>query len=152
MKLVSGQALSQVTPPPPQGARDELATALWALPDAILVDSLRWAGLGHLAPDAASLLRPARAESLSGGEQQRFGGARLKMRCSTQNGVAKPRLLLLDEPTSACEAAFEEALFELIAQEGIGALTIAHADRLEKYHTHQLVLGAARGANAVMPL
>jgi len=109
----------------PRPPRDEIATAVeWAL---ALV------GLGELAK--------ARASALSGGQQQRVALARAL--------VAKPKILLLDEPLSNLDAQLRERmrleLRDLHRRLGITALYVTH-DRGEalSMSTHIAVMNAGR--------
>ncbi len=72
------------------------------------------------------------SNQLSLGEQQRIGFIRLFL--------TKPKVALLDEPTSALSAAQEKQLFEMLFQycPEITLLTIGHTQSLAAYH-HRIV-------------
>lgn len=117
------------------------ATRAWAptASDAELLEALQWAGLDHLAPSAAALRTPRSdlSTSLSGGERQRLAAARLYLACC--GARVPPTLVLLDEPTSACEPSFEAQLFAFIAAKELSTIVVAHRMDLAQYHTHELV-------------
>jgi putative ATP-binding cassette transporter len=69
---------------------------------------------------------------LSVGEQQRLAFARAL--------VAKPRYALLDESTSALDAANEELLYAQLAELSITPVSISHRPALQKYHRQVLEL------------
>jgi ATP-binding cassette subfamily C protein len=89
------------------------ANLAWARPDApdeAMQEALRLAGLGDFVaalPQGLDTVVGDRGASLSGGERQRLALARLLLRT--------PRLILLDEPASALDAANEERILETIA-------------------------------------
>jgi ATP-binding cassette subfamily C protein len=89
------------------------ANLAWARPDApeeAMHEALRLAGLGDFVaalPQGLDTVVGDRGASLSGGERQRLALARLLLRA--------PRLILLDEPASALDAANEERILETIA-------------------------------------
>jgi ABC-type uncharacterized transport system fused permease/ATPase subunit len=116
--------------------------------DAELLESLQWAGLDHLASSPPDLRtpRPDLSTSLSGGERQRLAAARLYLACC--GARVPPTLVLLDEPTSACEPSFEARLFAFIALKELSTVVVAHRMDLAKYHTHELIFNG-RG-DAVM--
>lgn len=130
--VARGTLKQQLLYPAVPSARDVRSQSLWSLPDESLLQALEWAGLAHFAPTASYLHQPGLADSLSGGEQQRLGAARLLLR--------KPTLALLDEPTSACEPNFERALFGYCATQSLTLVTIAHRPELATFHTHELLL------------
>lgn len=81
--------------------------------DTAVEQALEWAGLQHL--------REHRASTLSGGEKQRVALARAK--------ILRPKLLLLDEPTSSLDGAAREQVLALIPQltgEGSSVLMVCH--------------------------
>jgi len=90
---------------------------------------------------------------LSGGEQQRIGIARAV--------VARPRLLLADEPTGNLDAAMSEEIMKLLLQfnaSGVSVLFATHdLELLKRFRFPQLVLAGgqlAKGSpapNAVNP-
>eukprot|EP00898_Chlorokybus_atmophyticus_P002600 jgi/Chlat1/3340/Chrsp23S03775 len=69
---------------------------------------------------------------LSLGEQQRLAFARLLL--------AKPRLALLDESTSALDSENEEHLYKLLASSGITYVSVGHRTSLRRYHHRMLQL------------
>ncbi|WP_157269676.1 ABC transporter ATP-binding protein/permease [Azohydromonas aeria] len=69
---------------------------------------------------------------LSVGEQQRLAFARAL--------VAKPRYALLDESTSALDAANEELLYAQLAELSITPVSISHRPAVQKYHRQVLEL------------
>lgn len=78
---------------------------------------MEWAGVDHL--------RTSKPSTLSGGERQRVALARAK--------ILKPRLLLLDEPTSNLDDAAKEQVIRLIPaliQEGGTILLVSHDHHL----------------------
>ena len=81
---------------------------------------------------------------LSGGEQQRVGIARAV--------VARPKLLLADEPTGNLDAAISEDIMKLLLQfnaSGVSVLFATHdQDLLNNYRFPQLVLDGGRLASA----
>lgn len=86
------------------------------------LEALRLAGLGHIDPGK-------RPTQLSGGEQQRVAIARAI--------VAKPRLLLADEPTGNLDSATAEAIMEtflsLKRDLGVTIIMVTHNLELLKY-------------------
>ena len=79
---------------------------------------------------------------LSLGEQQRLAFARLLL--------ARPRLAVLDESTSALDLATEERLYRALAAAGVTCLSVGHRPSLRAYHTRVLEL-APGGAWALAP-
>lgn len=70
---------------------------------------------------------------LSGGEKQRMAFARLMYH--------EPRLVFLDEATSAVSSDVEGLLYEKAKEKGITLITISTRVSLKKYHTFNLTLG-----------
>jgi ABC-type uncharacterized transport system fused permease/ATPase subunit len=78
-------------------------------------------------------------ETLSGGEKQRVAMARLLCH--------KPKFAILDECTSAVSADGEEKLYQLLVDEGISFLSIAHRAGVKKYHKRILTFdGSFQGS------
>ena len=69
---------------------------------------------------------------LSLGEQQRLAFARLLL--------ARPRLAVLDESTSALDLATEERLYRMLAAAGVTCLSVGHRPSLRAYHARVLSL------------
>jgi len=88
---------------------------------------------------------------LSLGEQQRLSFARLLL--------AQPELALLDESTSALDAANEAILYSELSHDNITFISVGHRPALLKYHKNALLLqgkvkdtnGAAPGSWKVVP-
>ncbi len=102
-----------------------------------VIEMLRWVGLG----DRLS----ARPPSLSGGEQQRLAIARAVM--------ARPELILADEPTGSVDAAMAERLlklFQTLNRQGTTVLIASHdealADRSGAHRLHLEAGGLTGGA------
>jgi putative ATP-binding cassette transporter len=72
------------------------------------------------------------ARVLSVGEQQRLAFARAL--------IARPRYLLLDESTSALDAANEEQLYAQLAGLSITPISVSHHQSIAKHHDHTLAL------------
>jgi vitamin B12/bleomycin/antimicrobial peptide transport system ATP-binding/permease protein len=70
---------------------------------------------------------------LSGGEQQRINFAR----CLLQRNL---ELALVDEGTSACDAANEARLYELLGRRVQSYVSVGHRPALRRYHSHVLWL------------
>jgi vitamin B12/bleomycin/antimicrobial peptide transport system ATP-binding/permease protein len=69
---------------------------------------------------------------LSLGEQQRLAFARILL--------ANPRLVLLDESTSALDLANEARLYMLLLARGVTVVSVGHRDSLIQFHTRRLIL------------
>jgi len=99
---------------------------------ALVEESMQWAGVEHL--------RGHKPNTLSGGEKQRVALARAR--------VLKPKVLLLDEPTSSLDGAAKEQVIELIpslAREGCSVLIASHdADLINLSGSTRLVLRNGR--------
>ena len=74
---------------------------------------------------------------LSLGEQQRIGFARML--------VSHPKLVFLDEATSAVDFAMETHLYQLLVRSGASFVSIGHRLSILDYHTHVLTLIAGGG-------
>mmetsp|Transcript_47988 Transcript_47988/g.155189 ORF Transcript_47988/g.155189 Transcript_47988/m.155189 type:complete len:686 (-) Transcript_47988:287-2344(-) len=113
--------------------------------DAMFLEALAWAGLERLAAGGAELdePRPDLGGSLSGGERQRLAAARLYLACRSSS---PPALIVADEPTSACEAGFEERFFAFLAASEAATLVVAHRPELARHHTHELAFDGHGGA------
>lgn len=75
---------------------------------------------------------------LSLGEQQRIGCARLF--------YCNPDFAILDECTSAVSVDVEEKLYRQAHAQNITSITISQRLALEEFHTQELKLGDANGA------
>jgi len=100
--------------------------------DASVEESMEWAGVTHL--------RDRGTNTLSGGEKQRIAIARAR--------ILKPRLLLLDEPTSNLDGNAKEQVIELIptlVREGRSVLIASHdADLIELPDLEKMALDKGR--------
>jgi ATP-binding cassette, subfamily C, bacterial len=111
---------------------------LWANPevsDAALWDVLRMAGAEELvrnAPQGLNTVVGERGSLLSGGERQRL--------CLCRAMLRRPRLLVLDEATSAIDIEGEQALFERLLQAMPRPTIVMIAHRLESLRHCQRVL------------
>jgi len=130
--IVGNGTIKQQLLYPATSSTSDATSSLWNASDESLLQALEWAGLSYLAPTAASLHERGRADSLSGGEQQRLSAARMLLR--------KPKVALLDEPTSACEQNFERTLFGYCMAQSLTVVTVAHRPELATFHTHELLL------------
>ena len=74
---------------------------------------------------------------LSLGEQQRLAFARLLL--------ARPRLAVLDESTSALDLATEERLYRALEAAGVTCLSVGHRPSLLEYHARVLTLEPGGG-------
>jgi putative ATP-binding cassette transporter len=115
--------------------RDQLTYPLTdrAISDAELLRWLERVNLPLLADRFGGLGAEADwARVLSVGEQQRLAFARALL--------AKPRYLLLDESTSALDAANEAKLYEQLAGLSITPISVSHHQSLLRHHTQVLEL------------
>lgn len=71
-------------------------------------------------------------DGLSPGEKQRIALARVL--------IHKPRFLLLDEATSTIPTNLEDTIFQMLFSMDMSIITIAHNQRLKKYHKYSLEL------------
>ena len=71
-------------------------------------------------------------QELSLGEQQRLAAARLLL--------ARPRLALLDESTSALDGAAEASVYAALAEEGVTCVSVGHRPSLLRFHSRLLRL------------
>uniref|UniRef100_A0A7S3R2U4 ABC transporter domain-containing protein n=2 Tax=Dunaliella tertiolecta TaxID=3047 RepID=A0A7S3R2U4_DUNTE len=78
--------------------------------------------------------------TLSLGEQQRLAWARLLL--------AKPRLALLDEASSALDQELEADLYQALNASGITFVSIGHRPVLRQYHKAVLQLMRPQGSHA----
>ncbi|KQT79726.1 hypothetical protein ASG51_03545 [Methylobacterium sp. Leaf465] len=101
--------------------------------DAVLLEALRAVRLGDLAADhdGLSTVRDW-GQLLSLGEQQRLAFARVLL--------ARPRLIFLDEATSAVDGATEAHLYGVLAQTGARFVSVGHREEILKYHALMLTL------------
>ncbi|MFM7361176.1 MAG: ABC transporter ATP-binding protein/permease [Cyanobium sp.] len=83
------------------------------------------------------------ARVLSGGEQQRLAIGRLLL--------YRPRLVLLDEATSATDLASESQLYRLLLEENFSLISVGHRPSLRAFHQHELRLDG-RGGWQLLPI
>ncbi|KAF3943249.1 hypothetical protein CMV_030170 [Castanea mollissima] len=96
-----------------------------------LIQALEDVRLGYILPRFGSLDSTCEWSSvLSLGEQQRLAFARLLL--------SKPKLVLLDESTSALDEANEAHLYRQIGAAGITYISIGHRRTLYDYHNRNL--------------
>lgn len=115
----NGATSSATSPPPPTD--DALCAALRAVDLGALLDR------GGL--DGGADWQTA----LSLGEQQRLAFARLLL--------ARPRLALLDESTSALDVAAEALVYRALHSSHVTFVSVGHRPSLAQFHTHTLRLG-----------
>ena len=129
---VAAAAAAAALPPPPDDAALRSALAAVAL-EAL---ALRPGGLDATADWAAVL---------SLGEQQRLAFARLLL--------AKPRLALLDESSSALDGDGEAAAYAALRAAGTTYVSVGHRDSLRAAHARALrIAGDGNGGWALQPL
>ncbi|XP_030964624.1 ABC transporter D family member 2, chloroplastic [Quercus lobata] len=96
-----------------------------------LIQALEDVRLGYILPRFGSLDSTCEWSSvLSLGEQQRLAFARLLL--------SKPKLVLLDESTSALDEANEAHLYQQIGAAGITYISVGHRRTLYDYHNRNL--------------
>ncbi|NDC36088.1 MAG: ATP-binding cassette domain-containing protein [Synechococcaceae bacterium WB9_2_112] len=83
------------------------------------------------------------AHVLSGGEQQRVAIVRVLLQ--------PPRLVLLDEATSATDLATEADLYEQLIKTGFTCISVGHRPSLRAFHTQELRLDG-RGGWQLVPI
>ncbi len=109
--------------------------------DERLVQALREVNLGHLTDklDVSSDW----GRILSIGEQQRLAFARVL--------VNQPKIVFLDESTSAMDEGLEHALYELMRERMKGSMlvSVGHRATLAVFHSHHLLLDKKGGWNLV---
>ncbi|KMM16506.1 ABC transporter ATP-binding protein/permease [Synechococcus sp. GFB01] len=112
--------------------------------DPRLREVLAGVGLEHLAERYPSFdSEDDWARVLSGGEQQRLSIARLLLH--------RPRLVMLDEATSATDLASESRLYGLMLEQGFTLISVGHRPSLLAFHRRELRLDG-RGGWALEPI
>ncbi len=103
--------------------------------DEVLLKALQAVRLSHL-PGLHGGLSAVKDWSniLSPGEQQRIAFARIL--------VLDPKIVFLDEATSAVDAETEAHLYALLATSGVSYVSVAHRLALAAFHTHMLTLSS----------
>ncbi|MFI5777121.1 ABC transporter ATP-binding protein/permease [Nocardia sp. NPDC051570] len=103
------------------------------IPDDRLREALTKVHLGHIADRLAE--QADWAAILSPGEQQRLAFARVLL--------TGPRVVLLDEATSAVDEGLEHALYSLLRAEAPEAVvvSVAHRSTVDRFHRERLELG-----------
>jgi len=110
--------------------------------DARMIDMVERVGLGGLFERYGGANEAlGKVEDWSGilslGEQQRLAFARVLL--------AQPDLVLMDESTSALDAANEAKMYQALASQGITYVSVGHRASLKKYHGRLLHLGGGDG-------
>ncbi|KAL6201768.1 hypothetical protein ACLB2K_025480 [Fragaria x ananassa] len=106
-----------------------------------LIQVLEDVRLGYILPRFSNLDSTYEWSSvLSLGEQQRLAFARLLL--------SKPKLVLLDESTSALDEANEAHLYKQIERAGITYISIGHRRTLYQYHSKNLRISTVDPSNA----
>lgn len=109
-----------------------------AVPDAELLAALDAVRLPDLAERHGGLSAVKDwGRILSLGEQQRLAFARVL--------IARPRVVLLDEATSAVDAATETHLYRVLAGTGARFVSVGHREGIIAHHDRMLTLGADGG-------
>lgn len=105
------------------------------IPERALIDVLRQVGLGDMFNRISGLDAVMDWPNiLSSGEQQRLAFARLL--------INRPKLVILDEATTALDAPSEQKLYELLDQIAKQYISVGYRSNLEKYHLKVLSLSA----------
>ena len=101
--------------------------------------------LGRLAESGSAGLDAIRdwGDELSLGEQQRLSFARLLF--------TRPKFAILDEASSALDIAAETTCMQLLVDDEIGLLTIAHRPSVVRYHQLMLTM-ETDGSTTTTPL
>ena len=60
--------------------------------------------------------------------------------------LAKPKLALLDESTSALDADTEESLYEQLEDSGVTYVSVGHRPSLKPFHKQKLTISTFSGA------
>lgn len=108
------------------------------VPDAVLLDALTAVRLADLAGIHGGLATVKDwGHILSLGEQQRLAFARVL--------IARPRFILLDEATSAVDAATEAHLYGVLAKTGARFVSVGHRVGILEHHTQMLRLEPGGG-------
>lgn len=97
-------------------------------------NALRQVNLGYLLESLGGLTAPGEMLStrLSLGEQQRLAFARIL--------ISRPRLIVLDESTSALDNANERKMYSLISELGITCISVGNRPSLLEFHDQVLRL------------
>ena len=109
-----------------------------AAADGLLRELLDQVGLVDLSERYPSLdAEDDWARVLSGGEQQRLSIVRLLLH--------RPRLVMLDEATSATDLASESLLYSLLLEYGFSVISVGHRPSLRAFHRRELRLDGRGG-------
>lgn len=81
---------------------------------------------------------------LSLGEQQRLAFARVLYN--------KPRVVVVDEATSAMDIYAEEAMYKLLQSKGISYISVGHRPTLDKFHNRKLTISSPYADIVTTPL
>lgn len=115
--------------------------------DAEIISVLKSVGLGSLltrSEKCESILDDATidwSQTLSLGEQQRLAFSRLLL--------AKPKLALLDESTSALDIASEASMYQMLERSGVTVISVGHRPSLIKYHSNVLHMSPSGSADMI---
>ena len=63
--------------------------------------------------------------------------------------LAKPKLALLDESTSALDADIEEFLYEQLEDSGVTYISVGHRPSLKPFHKQKLTISSSVGAGGM---